>query len=340
MEDFTKIQNQLFRENPNVEYNSDDRLQINLFSCSNKNARFKISTRILDELLEIKNKDKIRLVIHAEGELVDMWVQYLSTKTIGFELNLVKHETSWYLSRTYESLNTPCKYSCKVDDDALISRHVWDYMIENLDKLSYENPVIAPIFTNGIPSVEMFVEDFLDPDDVEKAHELFLDGYILEDQWNLNYSEVNEKIASMSKWDGREYWDYMEDADTKWETSPVPWSYFQVRGVHPARFSKEYNMFIADRIFANRDKFFAKNEYRLEEYHAPYWTNNIFVSTTDFWKNTMPIHNDGWDEGNMNLRMLMDNSRVLYVRNGFGIHMAYGMTEGQSEIERYYTENI
>ena len=347
MSDFFKTQNQLFSPDPNIQFNSVDKLQINLYSCSSKNSRFKFSTRIMDELCEIKNKDKVVVCIHAEPELLNLWSQYFSDKNVDFELNIYQHQNPWYLARTYTALQTPCKYTCKVDDDALISRHVWDYMIENLDKLSEKNPIIAPIFTNGIPSAELFAEDFLDGDDLEKLYELFLSGRIAVNQWGLDYSEVNDKIASMEKWDGREYWDYMETADTKWQTQVdpstgelIPWSYFQVRGVHPARFSKEINMFLADVIIKNKEKFFDKNEYWLEEYPAPHWTNNIVVATTDFWIKSLPIHNDGWDEGNMNLRMLMDESRVLYVRNGFGIHMAYGMTEGQAEIERYYTENL
>jgi len=347
MENFYKNQNQLFKPHPNIKFNSVDKMQINLYSCGPKIHRFRFSTKIVDELLEIKNKDKIILCIHGEEQILNLWANYLSGKTPGFEIRLYKYDNPWYLAKTYTSMNTPCKYTCKLDDDALISRYVWDYMIDNLDKLSDKNPVIAPIFTNGIPSTELFVEDFLNEEDQKTAHSLFLSGTILRNQWNLDYEDVNNKIKSMKKWDGREYWDYMENADIKWETSVdpatgklVPWSYFAVRGVHPARFSKEYNMFIADRIIENKDKFFGKNDYRLEEYHAPYWTNNIVVATNDFWLKSVPIHNDGWDEGCMNLRMMMDESRVLYVRNGFGIHMAYGMTEGQPEIERYYTENL
>jgi len=38
--------------------------------------------------------------------------------------------------------------------------------------------------------------------------------------------------------------------------------------------------------------------------------------------------------------MRLDNSSPLYIRNGYAIHMAYGMTRGQQEIESYYIQNF
>lgn len=311
-----------------------------MFSCKHKNHRFDFSVKMFNEIQQIKNIDSIKFVVHAQEEVIQAWYHHLSTYGTNIDVSLAQYPSQRYLDRVYSAQSSECKYSCKLDDDVLISRHVWDYMIENLDKITNETPIIAPILTNGIPTVDLFIEDFLSEEDLKIAHDLLLKGRITENQWGLDYSKVNEKIENMVQWNGREFWDFMDVVDTGHERLPVPWSYFSVRGVHPARYSKEFNLFIARKVAENKEKFFGKNDYRLETYKAPYFTNNLFIAETEYWKNTTPLHNDGWDEGQLTLRMLMDESSVLYVRNGFGIHMAYGMTEGQREIEREYTEKL
>ena len=322
-------------------------LQINLLSCGDRGYRFLFTVKAVKELSYIRNADKIRLCIHGESQVIATWKAFFSRNPCNFEYKLYEYKDSTYLDRVRTAHQTDCKYSCKLDDDVFLPRHVWDYMIDNLGAITHKNPILAPILTNGMPSVELFVEDFLNEEDRNTAYGMFLQQWdrpknsaIPVNLWGLNYESINNKISSMTKWDGREYWDFVASADIKWETNPVPWYYFQVRGVHPARFSLAYNLFIARKVFENRQKFFGKNDYYLDTYEAPYFTNNVFMCETSFWRNSLPLFDDGWDEGQLSLRVSMDKASILYVRNGFGIHMAYGMTEGQKIIERTYTDNL
>ena len=316
------------------------KLQINLLSCGHRSHRFPMSVKMVQEISNIKNIDQIRLCIHGEQQVIDAWKRYFTENKPNFDVRIYQYGNSNYLDRVKNAHSTECPYSCKLDDDVLISRHVWDYIIENLDLISDEHPIIAPVLTNGMPSVDLFIRDFLSPEDLKTAHELLLSGSVMQNLWGLDYSKINEKIHSMKTWNAREYWDFVSTVDTKWDINPVPWHYFNVRGVHPARFSAEFNLFIAQKVFENPNKFFGKNEYSLETFKAPYFTNNMFVSKTKYWVDTLPLFDDGWDEGQLSLRMLMDNTSILYVKNGFGIHMAYGMTDKQMLIERTYIENL
>lgn len=319
----------------------ENKLQINLFSCGHRMHRFPFSVRMIAEICNIRNVDKIKLCIHAELPVIEAWQKYFSKNIPRFAVQLILYSNSDYLSRVRMAQNTDCKYSCKLDDDVLISRYVLDYLIDNLDKIdNYETPILAPILTNGMPSVDMFIDDFLNEQDRTIAHDILLRGSIVENMWGLNYCKINEKIRSMKEWNGREYWDFVSKVDTNWEKNNVPWYYFIVRGVHPSRFSYEYNMFIASKVFENQDKFFNKNEYYLDTFDAPYFTNNMFISETKFWKDALSLFSDGWDEGQLSLRLLMDKSKILYVRNGFGIHMAYGMTDRHMTIEQEYIKNL
>lgn len=319
-------------------------LQVNIFSCGHRAYRFPFTVKSFEELIQCKNIDKIRIVIHAESQMINFWNSYLNTKKPNIECQLVQYSNSDYLTRVLQSQKTECEYSCKLDDDVLMSRHVWDFMTDNIGIISDAHPVIAPILTNGMPSTELFVQDFLNPEDIEIAHSMFLRGVIPTHLWDLDYTEINLKIKSMKIWNDREYWDFVTTADTKWEVLPIYWFYCLVRGVHPSRFSSEYNLFIAERIIKNKEKFFQKQNYYFEEYDGPYFTNNTFISKTQYWRDTLPMFGTpwglGWDEGQLTMRMKMDNASILYVRNGFGIHMAYGMTDNAQLIEQTYIRNF
>ena len=313
-------------------------LQINLF-CS-KVSRFGFTKKMVDQILKIKDKAKIKLCIYGEANNINLWSEYFTSNKPTFNIELISFPNGHYPSKVEHAHKTTCEYSCKMDDDILMSHHVWEFILNNLDRICDKHPVIAPIFTNGIPSADMFVDDFLSQEDRKTAHNYFLTEYINAGEWGLNFTDINTNIGKMSVWSGEEYWDMVTNVDTEWDVRPLPWYYYMVRGVHPSRYSRDYNIFIADKIVENREKFFSKQDYKLETYIAPYFCNNLFFCRTEFWRESFKLFNDGWDEGQLTLKMNLENSSPLYIRNGFAIHMAYGMTRGQQEIENYYINNI
>ena len=316
------------------------KIQINIFSCRDKTYRFPMTLKHVQEISQCVNRDKIRLMLFVEEPLISSWKEYFNTNKPDFDIQLVNMPSSSYLERVHTAQDTDIKYSAKVDDDVLTSRHVWDFIIDNLNSIDKQHPIIAPIFSNGIPSVELFIKEFLDEKDLEQAYKLLLSGRVDPNCWGLNFNKVNEYIQQQTEWNGRKYWDFMSVVDTDWENRPVHWGYYQVRGVHPARFSPEFNLFIAEKIIQNKEKFYSKNTYSFEEFKAPYFTNNIFVCETEFWKKTLQIATDGWDEGQLSIQMSVDDATPHYIKNGFAIHMAYGNTYNQKYVEDFYINNF
>lgn len=313
-------------------------LQINLF-CA-KLSRFKFALKMVKEIEKISDKSSIKLCIYGEQKNIELWVDYFTANKPTFKVELIKLDTAEYRLKVNYAHKSSYKYSCKMDDDILMSCHVWEFIIDNLNKITQTNPIIAPIFTNGIPSADMFVQDFLNDDEISAAHKLFLNGRINAYEWGLDYSQINSNIQKMTDWCDKSYWSMVSKVDTQWDVRPLPWYYYMVRGVHPARYSREYNMFIADCIIKNTEKFFNKQDYKFETFEAPYFCNNLFVCETSFWSESFKLFNDGWDEGQLTLKMGLDKATPLYIRNGFAIHMAYGMTAGQQDIEDYYISNL
>jgi hypothetical protein len=75
-------------------------------------------------------------------------------------------------------------------------------------------------------------------------------------------------------------------------------------------------------------------------YNTVYFCNNLTFIKTEFWKESQSTFKDGWDEGQMNVYSKIKNMHPVYVRNSCGIHMAYGCTEGQKDIEQEYINNL
>lgn len=314
-------------------------LHVNLF-CS-PIRRFSLSFKNINELICCGSKN-VRIRIIGTSDVIDLWESKLKDYTGNNDIpvELVGVPTHEYNLKVKIAHQTDCKYSCKLDDDVLISRHVWKYILENLNKINIKNPIISPILTNGMSSVDLFIEDFLSDNKKQIAKEILLRNRVRTHAWGLNFRGVNDYISNLKKWDGEEYWKFIRNYDNGWKQLNKPDRWVVVLGVHPARFSYEYNKFIADEVISNQSKFFGCHEYRLEKFITPYFTNNMFVSETDFWIDTFKSFEDSWDEGQLTVRMWEENSTPLYIRNGFGIHMAYGCTEKQLELENYYTNML
>lgn len=317
-------------------------IQINLFVSGHSVYSNRInSTKVaLKEFFKIKdeNKSKVKLNIYCNHIKELEWTDTLQELPIDtIETHLVLMPDDEYIQKIRHMHTTDAEYSCKWDDDVFINSHVWDYMIENahiLDDDRYYS--LSPIFSNGIPSVEMFIEDFLSHEEKKIAHEIFIRDGINPTIWGCNYIDLNNYIKNLTVWDGNEYWRKVEEHDQTKNTN-LPWYFYRAKGIHPARFSKDYNNFILDYVIENADKVFEKAEYRLEtNYFTPYWCNNLSMFKTSFHRESQKEFFDHWDEGQMNILALKLGQVPVYVRNSFGIHMAYGCTVGQKEIENRY----
>jgi hypothetical protein len=229
-------------------------------------------------------------------------------------------------------INSEYKYSCSMDDDILIPSYLWDYIIENLEILDDEkNLFIAPLISNGIPSVDLFIDDFCTPNERESLHSIFMKTRI-ENLWGANYEVLNKERTT---W-GIDFYDDVRKID----------HYY--KGIHPVRVSVDAHKKLAEIICRNSDKLMSMNNYRMEKIKFPYFCNSFYFIKTDVWKKIISnesLFRDPYDEVPLNLYMENNDLNMIFVRNGFCLHMAYNTinkpeVNNQKEIEKYYMDNL
>lgn len=314
-------------------------IQVNLFTSSTKAsenyAKREISTKAaLSEFFKMKdeNKSKVKLVVYFQQEFEHIWKDFIQTHADGkIDIFFAAMPDDEYIRKVYLAFETDCEYSCKWDDDSFINKHVWDYMIENVDILADDkHSVLLPTFSNGVPSADFFLEDVASVELREASYQIFLDDNVVPSIWNFDYQPVVNHIKSMQHWDVQSHWSFI---DEHYKGKPM--------GVHPARFSYRYNKLLAEYTVNNPEAVLINRNYYLEkDFHTPYFCNNIFISKSDFYRDSQKLYFNHWDEGQLNDLGKQRGQTPVFVRNCFGIHMAYGCTKNQVELEEYYRENF
>ena len=320
-------------------------IQINLFTCAGKESRLPMTKAAIHEFSMIKdeNKKDIELFIYHNHEQEELWegiAQSVLENSISVVLASMPKDD--YIDKVRLAHESTAEYCCKWDDDVFISRHVWDYMLENIDILNDPKiSMLTPVLSNGMPSVEMFIEDFLTQEETKQAHDIFLKDNIEAGIFGCNFEPLYNYIKNSTTWNGKEYWELVAKINPTDNRIGLPWFYTIVKGIHPARFSYDFNMFLAKHAVNNKSALLDKQEYYLDTtYPTPYLCDNLFFSKTEFYVKSQELFFDHWDEGQVNMLSQQRGQTPAYVRNCYGIQPAYGCTKGQQEIEEYYIKNL
>jgi hypothetical protein len=293
-------------------------IQINIIA--HNTYRFPFTSKSIDFLKKIKdcNKSKIKILIcYSNPTDFDLWenkkndliVHKLNAESICIN-ELDRHVGNTYMNKIHHFIKSDCEYSCSMDDDILISNYLWDYIIENIKILDDEkNLFISPLISNGIPSVDLFLEDFCDDNQINIMHNIFKNTYI-DNFWGVDYSNLNVKS---DKWDGS-FYDRVKTINHHY------------KGIHPIRVSLDAHVEMAKIICNNYNKILEPNNYRLECYQFPYFCNSFFFIKTKTWKKIIEdksLFRDEYDEVPLNLYKEKNNLNMVLIRNGYCIHMAY-----------------
>lgn len=314
-------------------------IQINLFSTTDR--RLPIAFGHMDQMSKIKPEllDKSLLKVFCYKLHEEQWKKKLATTNIPYEICAMRSpEGSYtgydYKERTNICLQSPSKYSVRIDDDLFMSAPLWNFLLGTMDEVLSQERVHAytPMFSTGMPHIDWFVEDFMT--DTEKAtiREMFRKHSVPAKPWfpQCDYTHLQKLVEKMDKWDTEAWWkEVLTGHNTPFQS------------IHPIRFSAEANAYLMERIFANFDKILEEQEYEcmaLTGYPCSHWT----CTRTETWKQAVaefgPI--DPFDELSMQCTERKHGRSIVYIRKGFAIHPCHGYVPDREKIDEKYAEFI
>lgn len=272
-------------------------ITINYLAHDRSNNFWNITKHFLN-LIKQENKRKIRINI-------------LSTHTTDFErlddieTNIVKFNSGYnYMAKVEYALSQNTKYSVKLDEDCFIGNHVWDYMIENVEILdSDDNFILAPLLSNNIPLVDQFIESFITDESVKgQIYADFLKRDMPNGLWGVDYSPLNAYTLQATSWNPSAFYEGVSQID----------HYY--KGIHPIRICAEAQVILNDYLMDNFHKITDKQDYSIEEFTCPYYTNSVFLIKTEDWKRVvLTPGSDGFDEVSLNnFKNTLNKKNLLY----------------------------
>ena len=171
--------------------------------------------------------------------------------------------------------------------------------------------------TNNIPSCDLFIEKAIKDELVRGViHKYFLEQSMPNGLWGVNYDPLNKHTINTTKWDYKSFYKSVGEMKT------------QTKGIHPVRISGKAQITINDYIGENIDIIDSKNKYNLIEFDAPYFTNSLFAIKTEIWREIINNGVDSYDEISLNNHKRKNNKKILFIDNGFGVHLMFNTIYG------------
>jgi hypothetical protein len=289
-------------------------ITINYFS--HKRLNFSDLTFYFLNKIKSENKSKIKINILSNFSSYDYFQEEI--KKYDLPISIIKFSDDFnYTEKLKFSINQESEFSVKLDEDCFINNHIWDFIIENCNVLdNEENLLVSPILSTTIPSCDLFVNNFLEPEEANTIKGFFLSQEMPMGLFEVDYTPLNQSTIMSKDWDYKRYYKILESLPT------------DIKGMHPMRISYNSQTKINEYILNSYSKILNKNEYDFIEIETPYFTNNFFLIKTKVWKKIIDEYGQTYDEIPISNYHRKNNTKIMFVNNGFGIHTMYNTIYG------------
>ena len=286
-------------------------------------------------LNKMKNKNNFHLlVLITQGVPPEFFENILKTKSQDIAYTIMSFtDNNNYIHKIKTlikySKDNNIEYCMKFDNDLIVNNHVLDYMIDNVELLkNSENLYITPVLSSGIPTTDMFIDDFFNESEKEHIQSLFLKTTMPKQIWGFDYSELNHHTIYTNNWNIDNFTSNLNDMDCYY------------KGIHPIRIDKNSIEYMNRILMKNKDKIFDKQDYKIQTIENPnYLCNSIFLIDVNHYENL--VHNstlyvDPFDEVPVNKYCKLNKMKGLIIRNSFSVHPIYNTIPGFAEIEKNF----
>jgi hypothetical protein len=233
----------------------------------------------------------------------------------GFSCNNYKEKLDWSIGQPYE-------YYIIIGEDTFLGPSTWDFFIENTSILNDDkNLTLSPVLNLGVPTVDIFMEDFCTEEEISTLHKMFLSTDIYNtagvrwcghNQDAEEFRTLNQFTLDAKKWEPEKFLSYVDKMN---------WT---LKGIHPIRFNYEAQCYLCDLVIQKIDKFLSPQNYEFDFRYTPYLCNEMSMIRTDIFKKIrdefgfMP-----YDEPCLNFYKRKYNLNHVFVKRGFALHTLF-----------------
>lgn len=289
----------------------------------------------IDLMSGSKYGEKWKIIILTHSDDVKFYQDILKDAVINFEIFEFDEYDNYMIKVRFAirfALENNFEYIMKCDNDIFLLHQTLDFIMENLNLLNNpKNLTLVPCLSNGIPSVEYFINDFLNKEAKIKIENLFSQTLFF-DRDGAEYSSLNEYTTGKI-WDHESFFSRVKGLDHHY------------KGVHPIRFNEDAQDFLNEYIINHKEQFFEENRDLsiLINDTCPYLCNSIFVIRRDVYDEIVSdssLFVDYFDEVPLNKYCWKHNLSHLFIKNGFAIHMYYNWYQDYLDKEERFIQKL
>lgn len=262
---------------------------------------------------ELKSLIRLNLLISHYSDDFSSLVEQIKSNNLEVHVFHVKGSNN-YLTKIQTAIDNSIEYAISIDEDIYITSNVWEYFLFSLNILNNTDILfLAPIISTGIPSVDLFAEQFLSEEERKKLNS-FYNKTTIPNIWGANYMSLNEFTIKAYDWNYDKFYNEVNKIDHHY------------RGVHPVRFSYDAQNYLNDLCINNLDRISRITEFSIRVLERPYFCNSVFGIKVNTWKeiiNSSELYRDEFDEVPLNLYMRNKDMKMAFINNGFAIHPSY-----------------
>lgn len=286
-------------------------LTINVFA----HARRRYIETNFDQLIQLEKalKDEIQINLIADNRLKrGLSATATKLKKSGIKTSLVYANKYLLKVKVASTVETPIV--SKIDEDIFLTASNWGKLLTDSFNFNLSDEILAPLISSGVPSVEYFIDSFLNKSQALSLREKFSEFNFV-DAWGVDFSSLK---GSYSKNEYLSFFKTIADIDHHY------------KGIHPIRFSSVLQHELLTYLKNStswREPIDSKGFTRDEE--SPYFCNSFFITMTSTYKAISDgiingeYFNDGFEEVALN-QYLDRRSRPLYFNHGVAsIHPSY-----------------
>uniref|UniRef100_A0A6C0J8B0 Uncharacterized protein n=1 Tax=viral metagenome TaxID=1070528 RepID=A0A6C0J8B0_9ZZZZ len=296
-------------------YEPRSEICIMYMTANDRHYTFKNTVKMLNDSAHI---DKIHLLVLTHCNDAEFYNDCLADSRFSYMVKTFDPDNN-YMNKIRFTIDfaetNQIPYIVKHDNDIIMCTSVYDYIFEQRSLL--DDPAklaITPTLTSGIPTCDIFIEDYLTDEEKTYMYGLFK-AHSFQSMWGGDYRSLNKYTIDSEEWSSAEFYEGVRALT----------HYY--KGIHPVRVNEKALTELNKLVHKYRNVILNPDSYILhEDTTSPYFCNSIYCIRRDIYKqivNAKELFVDAFDEVPLNKWRDLYSRSIVIVRRGTAIHFMY-----------------